>query len=86
MLIVLGDDHKEHLSFLSNVDTDVVREFCKLSVEFLRKGVNPKLYQAANRTLTESHKRFQCLRSLISTEKLGVTAETVRHGVEGLMY
>eukprot|EP00118_Oscarella_pearsei_P005361 m.24583 g.24583 ORF g.24583 m.24583 type:complete len:68 (+) comp28647_c0_seq2:66-269(+) len=67
MLIVLGDDHKEHLSFLSNVDTDVVREFCKLSVEFLRKGVNPKLYQAAN-------------------QKLGVTAETVRHGVEGLMY
>ncbi|XP_065840717.1 COMM domain-containing protein 2-like [Oscarella lobularis] len=67
MLIVLGEEHKEHLSFLNDVDADVVREFCKIAVEFLRKGVNPKLYHSA-------------------TQKLGVSAETVKHGIEGLMY
>lgn len=66
MLIVLGEEHKEHLSFLNDVDADgklvhsfgdlistwrivVVREFCKIAVEFLRKGVNPKLYHSATR-------------------------------------
>ena len=27
----------------------VVREFCKISLEFIRKGANPKLYQSAGR-------------------------------------
>lgn len=27
----------------------VVKEFCKISLEFIRKGTNPKLYQSAGR-------------------------------------
>lgn len=67
MLLVLEDSHKEHLSFLSQVDVEVVKEFCRISMEFIRKGSNPKVYQGA-------------------AQKLGVDAETVQHGVEGLMY
>ena len=27
----------------------VVKEFCKISLEFIKKGTNPKLYQSAGR-------------------------------------
>ena len=27
----------------------VVREFCRLAVDFLKKGVTPKVYQSASR-------------------------------------
>ncbi|XP_076454262.1 COMM domain-containing protein 2-like [Babylonia areolata] len=67
MLLVLEDSHKEHLAFLSQVDVAVVQEFCRISMEFIRKGSNPKVYQGA-------------------AQKLGVSAETVQHGVEGMMY
>lgn len=67
MLLVLSDEHKEHLGFLSEVDSAVVGEFGRIAVEFLKKGSNPKIYEGAAR-------------------KLGVTAEMVQHGVEGLMY
>uniref|UniRef100_A0A4W3ISQ1 COMM domain containing 2 n=1 Tax=Callorhinchus milii TaxID=7868 RepID=A0A4W3ISQ1_CALMI len=45
----------------------LVSEFCRIAVEFLKKGSNPKIYEGAAR-------------------KLSVSAETVQHGVEGLMY
>ncbi|XP_035643333.1 COMM domain-containing protein 2 isoform X1 [Oncorhynchus keta] len=67
MLLVLSDEHKEHLGFLPEVDSAVVAEFGRIAVEFLRKGTNPKIYEGAAR-------------------KLSVDAETVQHGVEGLMY
>nr|XP_046157144.1 COMM domain-containing protein 2-like [Oncorhynchus gorbuscha] len=67
MLLVLSDEHKEHLGFLPEVDSAVVGEFGRIAVEFLRKGTNPKIYEGAAR-------------------KLNVDAETVQHGVEGLMY
>ncbi|XP_023931526.1 COMM domain-containing protein 2 [Lingula anatina] len=67
MLLMLEDEHKEHLAFLTSVGLDVVQEFCKISLGFIKKGSNPKMYQAA-------------------ASKLGVDAETVMHGVEGLMY
>ncbi|XP_038858881.1 COMM domain-containing protein 2 [Salvelinus namaycush] len=67
MLLVLSDEHKEHLGFLPEVDSAVVGEFGRIAVEFLRKGTNPKIYEGAAR-------------------KLSVDAETVQHGVEGLMY
>lgn len=67
MLLMLEDQHKEHLSFLTNVNLEVVREFCKISMEFIRKGEKPKVYQGA-------------------AQKLQVDAETVKNGVEGLMY
>lgn len=52
MLLVLSDEHKEHLSFLTKVDVDVVREFCKISVEFIRKGTNQRVYQSAAQKLS----------------------------------
>ncbi|XP_055799775.1 COMM domain-containing protein 2 [Salvelinus fontinalis] len=67
MLLVLSDEHKEHLGFLPEVDSAVVGEFGRIAVEFLRKGTNPKIYEGAAR-------------------KLSVDAETIQHGVEGLMY
>ncbi|KAF5896843.1 COMM domain-containing protein 2, partial [Clarias magur] len=67
MLLVLSDEHKEHLGFLSDVDPAVVGEFGRIAVEFLKKGSNPKIYEGAAR-------------------KLSVPAETVQHGVEGLMF
>ncbi|XP_028855834.1 COMM domain-containing protein 2 [Denticeps clupeoides] len=67
MLLVLSDEHKEHLAFLPEVDSAVVGEFGRIAVEFLRKGSTPKIYEGAAR-------------------KLNVSADTVQHGVEGLMY
>eukprot|EP00057_Strongylocentrotus_purpuratus_P030213 XP_781013.1 PREDICTED: COMM domain-containing protein 2 [Strongylocentrotus purpuratus] len=67
MLLVLDDEHKEHLNFLANVDSSVLQEFCKIALEFMRKGIAQKVYQGA-------------------AQKLNVDAETVKHGVEGLMY
>ncbi|XDV21866.1 hypothetical protein PO909_026882 [Leuciscus waleckii] len=67
MLLVLSEEHKEHLGFLSEVDSAVVGEFGRIAVEFLKKGSNPKIFEGAAR-------------------KLNVPAESVQHGVEGLMY
>ncbi|XP_062250995.1 COMM domain-containing protein 2 [Platichthys flesus] len=51
MLLVLSDEHKEHLSFLPRVDTAVVAEFGRIALEFLRRGSSPKIYEAAARKL-----------------------------------
>ncbi|XP_060075814.1 COMM domain-containing protein 2-like [Ylistrum balloti] len=51
MLLIFDDNHKEHLSFLTDTATDVVREFCKISMEFIRKGSNRKIYQGAAQKL-----------------------------------
>jgi hypothetical protein len=51
MLIVLGDEHKEHLSFLSTVNVEVVTEFCRLAIDFLKNGVTAKVYQSASQKL-----------------------------------
>ncbi|KAI4898272.1 hypothetical protein NFI96_005640 [Prochilodus magdalenae] len=51
MLLVLSDEHKEHLGFLPEVDPSVVGEFGRIAVEFLKKGSNPKIYESAARKL-----------------------------------
>uniref|UniRef100_A0A665T587 COMM domain-containing protein n=1 Tax=Echeneis naucrates TaxID=173247 RepID=A0A665T587_ECHNA len=51
MLLVLSDDHKEHLAFLPTVDPAVVGEFGRIALEFLRKGSSPKIYEGAARKL-----------------------------------
>ncbi|XP_045395409.1 COMM domain-containing protein 2 isoform X2 [Lemur catta] len=38
MLLDLSEEHKEHLSFLPQVDSAVVAEFGRIAVEFLRRG------------------------------------------------
>ncbi|XP_023264625.1 COMM domain-containing protein 2 [Seriola lalandi dorsalis] len=52
MLLVLSDDHKEHLAFLPTVDTAVVGEFGRIALEFLRRGSSPKIYEGAARKLS----------------------------------
>ncbi|KAL4630781.1 COMM domain-containing protein 2 [Arapaima gigas] len=51
MLLVLSEEHKEHLAFLPEVDSAVVGEFGRIAVEFIRKGSNPKTYEGAARKL-----------------------------------
>lgn len=51
MLVLLKDEHKEHLKFLTGVEVGVVREFCRISIEFIKNGCNPKVYQSAAQKL-----------------------------------
>ncbi|KAK1168516.1 COMM domain-containing protein 2 isoform X2 [Acipenser oxyrinchus oxyrinchus] len=51
MLLVLTDEHKEHLAFLPEVDSAVVGEFGRIALEFLKKGSNSKIYEGAARKL-----------------------------------
>ncbi|XP_022341848.1 COMM domain-containing protein 2-like [Crassostrea virginica] len=51
MLLMFEDEHKEHLSFLTAVSPDVVKEFCRISMEFIRKGTNTKIFQGAAQKL-----------------------------------
>ncbi|KAK6478646.1 COMM domain-containing protein 2 isoform X1 [Huso huso] len=74
MLLVLTDEHKEHLAFLPEVDSAVVGEFGRIALEFLKKGSNSKIYEGAATVF------------FFSTGKLNVAVDTVQHGVEGLMY
>uniref|UniRef100_A0A8C8S9Z1 COMM domain containing 2 n=1 Tax=Pelusios castaneus TaxID=367368 RepID=A0A8C8S9Z1_9SAUR len=59
MLLVLSEEHKEHLGFLPRVDSAVVGEFGRIAVEFLRKGTNPKIYEAAARKLNVNSEIIQ---------------------------
>uniref|UniRef100_A0A8C2HYM6 COMM domain-containing protein 2-like n=1 Tax=Cyprinus carpio TaxID=7962 RepID=A0A8C2HYM6_CYPCA len=59
MLLVLSEEHKEHLGFLSEVDPAVVGEFGRIAVEFLKKGSNPKIYEGAARKLNVSSESVQ---------------------------
>ncbi|KAM7388797.1 hypothetical protein PAMP_024944 [Pampus punctatissimus] len=51
MLLVLSEEHKEHLSFLPKVDVAVVAEFGRIALEFLRRGTSRKIYEGAARKL-----------------------------------
>uniref|UniRef100_A0A0B7BU10 COMM domain-containing protein n=1 Tax=Arion vulgaris TaxID=1028688 RepID=A0A0B7BU10_9EUPU len=51
MLLVYEDSHKEHLSFLSDLDPEVLKEFGRISLNFIRKGINPKTFQGAAQKL-----------------------------------
>ncbi|KAM5165310.1 COMM domain-containing protein 2 [Mantella aurantiaca] len=59
MLLVLSDEHREHLRILTQVDSAVVGEFGKIAIEFLRKGSNPKVYESAARKLEVSSSTIQ---------------------------
>eukprot|EP00038_Savillea_parva_P008892 m.179860 g.179860 ORF g.179860 m.179860 type:complete len:202 (-) comp14872_c0_seq1:24-629(-) len=50
-LLVLSPEHKRHLQLLSSVDEEAVLEFGRLALDFVLKGVNPKVYTAAGKKL-----------------------------------
>ncbi|XP_071954791.1 COMM domain-containing protein 2-like [Antedon mediterranea] len=52
MLLMLEDEHKDHLSFLTQVEIDVVQKFCQIALDFIKNGSNPKLYQSAAQKLS----------------------------------
>lgn len=51
MLLTLKPDHKKHLLFLTEQTPQVLQDFCKLAVDYLQKGPNIKLYNAAAQKL-----------------------------------
>lgn len=67
MIIILEERHKEILQFLKNQPLEVVSEFVSISLDFLRKGSNPKLYLGAARTLN------------IEVEKIEAVVEGIAH-------
>uniref|UniRef100_A0A3Q2XZZ9 COMM domain containing 2 n=1 Tax=Hippocampus comes TaxID=109280 RepID=A0A3Q2XZZ9_HIPCM len=52
MLLVLSEEHKEHLNFLNKVDAAVVGEFGRIALEFIMRGTSPKVYEGAARKLS----------------------------------
>lgn len=52
MLLILSEEQKEHLRFLTSLEIDVILEFARISLDFILKGSsNPKIFQAAAQKL-----------------------------------
>ncbi|XP_011164466.1 COMM domain-containing protein 2 [Solenopsis invicta] len=51
MLLTLKPDHKKHILFLADQSSPVLQDFCKLAVDYLQKGPNVKVYNAAAQKL-----------------------------------
>ncbi|XP_053975948.1 COMM domain-containing protein 2 [Hylaeus anthracinus] len=51
MLLTLKPDHKKHVLLLAEHEPQVLQDFCKLALDYLQKGPNVKLYNAAAQKL-----------------------------------
>ncbi|XP_020292130.1 COMM domain-containing protein 2 [Pseudomyrmex gracilis] len=51
MLLTLKPDHKKHILFLTEQSPTVLQDFCKLALDYLQKGPNVKVYNAAAQKL-----------------------------------
>ncbi|XP_050462521.1 COMM domain-containing protein 2 isoform X1 [Cataglyphis hispanica] len=51
MLLTLKPDHKKHILFLTEQSPPVLQDFCKLALDYLQKGPNVKVYNAAAQKL-----------------------------------
>jgi len=58
-LLVLSKEHKKNLQFVGSVDADVAIEFARISIEFVLKGANQKVYTAAAKKLGNDSKLVQ---------------------------
>ncbi|KYM96117.1 PREDICTED: COMM domain-containing protein 2 [Cyphomyrmex costatus] len=52
MLLTLKPDHKKHMLFLVEQSSPVLQDFCKLALDYLQKGPNVKVYNAAAQKLS----------------------------------
>ncbi|CAK9807518.1 COMM domain-containing protein 2 [Anthophora quadrimaculata] len=51
MLLTLKPEHKKHVLLLTEHTPQVLQDFCKLALDYLQKGPNIKLYNAAAQKL-----------------------------------
>mmetsp|Transcript_2477 Transcript_2477/g.3265 ORF Transcript_2477/g.3265 Transcript_2477/m.3265 type:complete len:200 (-) Transcript_2477:15-614(-) len=51
MILILDERHKNDLQFIKEQSEQVIKEFVNISLEFLRKGSNPKLFVGAAKAL-----------------------------------
>lgn len=51
MLLILEEEHKKHLAFLTNLELKTLHEFLRISIDFIEKGANARMYQAASNKL-----------------------------------
>ena len=52
MLLILSEQQKEHLKFLTSLELNIILEFARISVDSILKGAsNPKIFQAASQKL-----------------------------------
>ncbi|TNM87662.1 hypothetical protein fugu_005883 [Takifugu bimaculatus] len=71
MLLVLSEDHKEHLALLTKVAPSVVAEFGRIALELLKRGTSTKMYEGAARKLgvpVESISEVDFLDSILSLD------------------
>lgn len=47
MVVVLDEKQKADLQFLQKQSEEIILQFVKISLDFIRSGANPKLYTGA---------------------------------------
>eukprot|EP01116_Phalansterium_solitarium_P019168 TRINITY_DN5274_c2_g1_i1.p1 TRINITY_DN5274_c2_g1~~TRINITY_DN5274_c2_g1_i1.p1 ORF type:complete len:234 (+),score=53.67 TRINITY_DN5274_c2_g1_i1:102-704(+) len=60
-VLVLSDKLKGDLQFFEGTSPEVVKEFVRISLEFIRKGANPKLYNSAAKSLAVEVRRVEAV-------------------------
>ncbi|KAN0047895.1 hypothetical protein ACTA71_002283 [Dictyostelium dimigraforme] len=61
MIIELDNTHKQDLSSLRSLSVEVINEFCKIALEFIKKGSNKKLYIGASQKLNIAADKIESL-------------------------
>nr|XP_002126073.1 COMM domain-containing protein 2 [Ciona intestinalis] len=56
MLLKLSSENIEHLSFLRELDDDIVQEFASLAIQFLTNGIKSKIFRVAAQKLAADPK------------------------------
>ncbi|EAL64903.1 hypothetical protein ACTFIW_007274 [Dictyostelium discoideum] len=61
MIIELDNTHKQDLSSLRSLSAEIISEFCKIALEFIKKGSNKKLYMGASQKLNIAADKIESL-------------------------
>ncbi|KAG7155911.1 COMM domain-containing protein 2-like [Homarus americanus] len=66
MPLTISEDHRHQLSLLITQETQVVKEFCRLATQFLKQGVNPRIFgSAANKLGVQPLQVEDAIRALV---------------------